>query len=80
MTLLTTWRSGPSRAALSDGMIRALAPAVFFLVNKGLFPAGFAARPQFTVNTVELVAVPPGVPTEIFPVTAPTGTVAVICV
>ena len=35
---------------------------------------------QFTVNTVGLVAVPPGVLTEIFPVPAPTGTVAVIFV
>ena len=36
--------------------------------------------PQFTVKTVGLLAVPPGVLTEIFPVTAPTGIVAVIFV
>jgi hypothetical protein len=34
----------------------------------------------FTVNVEELVAVPPGVVTEILPVVAPVGTVAVICV
>ena len=33
-----------------------------------------------TVKLVELDAVPPGVVTAIFPVVAPTGTVAVICV
>ena len=32
------------------------------------------------MNTVGLLAVPPGVLTDIFPVTAPTGTVAVIFV
>lgn len=35
---------------------------------------------QLTVNFVELVAVPPGVVTEIVPVFAPLGTVADICV
>jgi hypothetical protein len=33
-----------------------------------------------TVKEPELVAVPPGVVTEIGPLVAPTGTVAVICV
>src|SRR5690242_2311417 len=33
-----------------------------------------------TVKLVELLAVPPGVVTEILPVTAPVGTVVVICV
>jgi hypothetical protein len=37
-------------------------------------------RSQFTVKAVGLVAVPPGVVTRIFPVTAPAGTVAVIVV
>jgi hypothetical protein len=32
-----------------------------------------------TVKVVALFAVPPGVVTEIFPVTAPVGTVVVIC-
>ncbi len=36
--------------------------------------------PCETVNVAELVAVPPGVVTLILPVTAPVGTVAVICV
>ena len=36
--------------------------------------------PTTTVKTAELVAVPPGVVTTIFPVIAPVGTVAVTCV
>lgn len=43
--------------------------------------AAFGSPPcQFTVNGTALVAVPPGVLTEISPVFAPFGTVAVICV
>lgn len=39
-----------------------------------------AARDHCTVKLSELVAVPEGVVTDIVPVTAPPGTVAVICV
>ena len=38
---------------------------------------GESIKDQFTVKLVEVAAVPPGVVTEIFPVTAPVGTVAV---
>ena len=50
-------------------------PAVA-LVGEKLVIAGAT----MTVNVPALVAVPPGVVTDIFPVVAPAGTVAVICV
>jgi hypothetical protein len=43
-------------------------------------PAAHAEADAITVKTVELVAVPPGVVTAIFPVMAPIGTVAVTCI
>ena len=45
-----------------------------------LSTSSYSTTRYSTVKLVALFAVPPGVVTEIFPVTAPGGTVVVICV
>ena len=64
----------------------AVAPVRFVPVMTTLVPTGpvvgeklvIVGAEAVTVKLVELVAVPPGVVTEIVPVVAPEGTVAVI--
>ena len=72
MTLPASQGDAVARPARGDGLRLELIP--------DMPSAGLTGRGHLTVKVPELASVPPGVVTEIFPVVAPDGTVAVICV